>query len=390
MSIAREPCRSVQISPTEQSTVPAKRSTASDSMGPEQNKRVEVIGLGLIGCSISRRLRDQGWKVTGNDLDPTREARAVELDIVDAIGHDHGASIVVLATPASQIVELAHAVLGDPQRGEVIVTDVAGVKANIVQSVAHPRFVGGHPMAGSEQEGPDGADPDLFIGATWVLAPSETIDPTAFQAVRDFVTLLGADVLSVSPERHDALVAVVSHLPHLTAANLMAVAADASSEHSSLLRLAAGGFRDMTRIAAGDPTIWPDIFRDNAAAVLVALDALRDRLDEARRIIVANDRQALVDLLNYAKIQRRNLPARVPSPEVIAECRIPVPDRPGVLAEVTTVLGELGVNIWDLEIAHSVEGEQGVLILAITASVADRAREALLARGYHPSIGRLL
>ena len=145
----------------------------------------------------------------------------------------------------------------------------------------------------------------------------------------------------------------------------------------------------MTRIAAGDPAIWPDIFRDNRDAVLFALDALRQRLDEARELIASGDRAAMVSLLEYAKQARRNLPARVPDPEDIAECRIPVPDRPGVLAEVTTVLGELGVNIWDLEIAHSPEGDRGVLVLSISAMFAERAREALVARGYHPSIGRL-
>jgi prephenate dehydrogenase len=145
----------------------------------------------------------------------------------------------------------------------------------------------------------------------------------------------------------------------------------------------------MTRIAAGDPGIWPDIFRDNADAVLEALDRLRARLDVARQIIEAGDRDALMGLLQQAKEARRNLPARVPAPEAIAECRIPVPDRPGVLAEVTTVLGEQGVNIWDLEIAHSAEGDRGVLVLSITADNTERARSALSERGYHPSIRRL-
>jgi prephenate dehydrogenase len=351
--------------------------------------RVEVIGLGLIGASIARRLKQLGWYVTGNDIDTSRSTRAQELGIIDSCGVDRSAPIVILATPASCVVDLARSLLQDSSRNGVIVTDVAGVKAKIVAGVNHDRFVGGHPMAGSEQEGPDGSDSELFNGATWVLTPSNATDPDAFQAVRDLVTLLGADVLSLAPDRHDALVAVVSHLPHLTAANLMAVAADASTEHAALLRLAAGGFRDMTRIAAGDPSIWPDIFRDNSQAILVALDALRERLDEARRIVATDDRRALIDLLDYAKQARRNLPARVPLPEALAECRIPVPDRPGVLAEVTTVLGELGVNIWDLEIAHSAEGDRGVLVLAISEDVADQARVALIARGYHPSIGSL-
>jgi prephenate dehydrogenase len=169
----------------------------------------------------------------------------------------------------------------------------------------------------------------------------------------------------------------------------MAVAADASVEHAALLRLAAGGFRDMTRIAAGDPGIWPDIFADNSEAVLEVLDALRARLDEARRIVAEKDRPALVELLEYAKAARRNLPARVLRPEAICECRIPVPDRPGVLAEVTTVLSQVGVNIWDLEIAHSSEGVRGVLVLSISAEVTELARTALSELGYRPSMRNL-
>ncbi len=151
----------------------------------------------------------------------------------------------------------------------------------MVAGVASGRFVGGHPMAGSEQEGPDGAEAALFVGATWVLTPSPTTEEDAFAVVRELVSGFGADVVVLDAARHDALVAVVSHVPHLTAATLMAVAADASEEHAALLRLAAGGFRDMTRIAAGDPAIWPDIFSDNRAAVLEVLDQLRARLDVA-------------------------------------------------------------------------------------------------------------
>lgn len=353
------------------------------------NDRIEIIGLGLIGSSIALRLHQQGWVVSGTDVRNDRMARALELGIIDHADQDLEASIVLISTPAAAVVEIAKATLEDPHRADVICTDVAGVKSRIVEQLPYPRFVGGHPMAGSEQEGPDGADADLFQGATWVLTPSELTDPSAFRRMRAFVSALGADSLSISAQRHDELVAVVSHLPHLAAANLMAVATEATEERGALLRLAAGGFRDMTRIAAGDPMIWPDVVCDNSEFILGALDALRDKLEETSRIVKRKDRAALIALLDRAKQARRSLPARVPLAEEMLECRLPVPDRPGVLAEVTTVLGELGVNIWDLEIAHSVEGDRGVLVLAISAGESERAREALVARGYHPSLGRL-
>jgi prephenate dehydrogenase len=182
---------------------------------------------------------------------------------------------------------------------------------------------------------------------------------------------------------------VVSHVPHLTAATLMAVAADASEEHAALLRLAAGGFRDMTRIAAGEPTMWPDVVSDNREAILTVLDSLLARLVAVRDVVDGRRREDLVALLEYAKSARRSLPPRVLPPEELLECRVPILDRPGSLAEVTSVLGELGVNIWDIEIAHSAEGERGVLVLTIDAAGAEKARDELVGRGYHPSLGHL-
>jgi prephenate dehydrogenase len=351
----------------------------------EHAPRAVVVGLGLIGTSVALGLRKAGWQVSGDDLDPSRAQRAHALGAIEAVGEDRRAQLAIVATPARAVPTVTEALFRHDETGRLVVTDVASVKAGIVAACRQERFVGGHPMAGSEQEGPDGADPDLFVGATWVLTPTEETAESSFSLVAGAARSLGADVVALSPERHDRLVAVVSHVPHLTAATLMALAADASEEQAVLLRLAAGGFRDMTRIAAGDPAIWPDIFRDNASAVLDVLDAFQHRLDQARHIVANGDRGALVELLERARHARRNLPPRAPRPGEVVEVRVPVPDRPGVLAEVTTVLGELGVNVADLEIAHSVEGDRGVLVLVIDASSAPRAREALFQRGYRPS-----
>ncbi len=359
--------------------------------------RARVVGLGLIGSSVALALRGAGWHVAGDDANPARARRALELGVVDTLGSDDAAELAVVATPVAAIAEVARGLLAERsaavRAGEsttrLVVTDVGGVKAAVVQGVDDAYFVGGHPMAGSEQEGPDGADPDLFRGATWVLTPTPSTDQDAYSAVRAVVGVLGAEVVALAPEHHDELVALVSHVPHLTAATLMALAADASESEGALLRLAAGGFRDMTRIAAGDPAIWPDIFEDNAKAVLGVLDDLAARLGEARRIVADGDREALGALLDKARTARRNLPARVPRPEDVVELRIPVPDRPGVLAEVTTLLGARGINVRDLEIAHSAEGERGVLVVSVDAPDATAARAALAERGYRPSARRL-
>src|SRR5690606_10363690 len=240
--------------------------------------------------------------------------------------------------------------------GSGLVTDVGGVKASIVDAVSDSRFVGGHPMAGSEQEGVEGATPDLFEGATWVLTPTEGTDAAACAQVRAIVDTLGAEVVALPPDRHDALVAVVSHVPHLTAVSLMGLAAERSEEHAALLRLAAGGFRDMTRIASGHPGIWPDICVENQVAIVDTLDRLIAELDAMRRRVGEADKPGLFETLARARVARMNLPVRVAADEVV-EIRVPVLDRPGVLAEITTLASELSVNIHDLEIAHSTEGK---------------------------------
>lgn len=353
---------------------------------PSEPGRAQIVGVGLIGGSIGLALRRLGWHVTGRDRDPARPARGVELGALDAVGDDPDASVVFVATPVGAIADEARKAVASG----AVVTDVGSVKAPIVGAVGDPRFVGGHPMAGSEQEGVDGADADLFRGATWVLTPTSTTDTRAYLHVRQIVASLGADVVAVTPEHHDALVAVVSHVPHLTAATLMSLAADAAEEHATLLRLAAGGFRDMTRIAAGHPGIWPDICTENRAAIVATLDRLVAALAAVRDDVAGADRDALLALLERAREARLNLPARARREGVeLIELRVPVPDRPGVLAEITTLAGELGVNIDDLEIAHSAEGDRGVLVLLVEAAHGDLLRGALFARGYRPSVRAL-
>jgi prephenate dehydrogenase len=199
------------------------------------------------------------------------------------------------------------------------------------------------------------------------------------------VSTFGADVVALTPEQHDALVAVVSHVPHLTAATLMGLASERAEEHAALLRLAAGGFRDMTRVASGHPGIWPDICAENRDAIVAALDTLVRALADMRHLVSTGDRDALLRLLERARTARINLPTPAARPEDLAEIRLPVPDRPGVLAEVTTLASELGVNIEDLEIAHSAEGPRGVLVLVVEAGATELVRGALLARGYRPT-----
>ena len=352
---------------------------------PAGSRRAVIVGTGLIGGSLGMALRARGWHVTGRDRDGERAVRALELRAIDAVGDDPEAELTFLATPVGAVADEASAAL----KGRGVVTDVGSVKGGIVAAVDDPRFVGGHPMAGSEQEGIEGADPGLFAGAVWVLTPVADTDPTAHALVRSVVQSLGADVVELAPDRHDALVAVVSHVPHLTAATLMGLAAERAEEHGALLRLAAGGFRDMTRVAAGHPGIWPDICVENREAIVEVLERLETSLREMRLRVRDADRDGLLTVLEAARAARINLPGRFVRPDQVAEVRVPVPDRPGVLAEITTLASDLGVNIADMEIAHSSEGQAGVVILLVEADLVERFRGGLLARGYRPAVRSL-
>ena len=348
--------------------------------------RANVVGVGLIGGSIGLALRRGGWHVSGVDHDAARTDRALELGVLDDVGLDPDAELTFVATPVRAVAEAARKALAGTSG---LVTDVGSVKAPIVAAVDDARFVGGHPMAGSEQEGVEGATGDLFEGAVWVLTPSAGTDDAAYARIRAVVSGFGAEVIDLPPERHDELVAVVSHVPHLTAASLMRIADERADEHVALLRLAAGGFRDMTRIASGHPGIWPDICEENRSAIVAGMDRLIAALAEAREQVASSDRDALLADLTRARAARVNLPARYTRPSELAEVRVPVPDRPGVLADVTMLATELDVNIVDLEIAHSSEGQQGVLILIVEGTLVERLRGGLLARGYRPSIQHL-
>jgi prephenate dehydrogenase len=296
------------------------------------------------------------------------------------------ADVTFVATPVLTIADQVRRAL-DATTG--IVTDVGSVKGAIVASIDDPRFVGGHPMAGSELEGLDGADPTMFTGAVWVLTPTTTTSDETFAMMASIVGELGADVVALTPERHDQVVAVVSHVPHLAAATLMGLASERGEEHAALLRLAAGGFRDMTRIASGHPGIWLDICAENRDAILSGLDGLIDGLRRMREVIRDDDRAALHDRLRRAREARANLPTRGTQPSELAEVRIPIPDRPGAAAEVFTLAAELGVNIASFEVVHSAEGNRGVAVVLVGVATAELYRGGLMARGYRPAVQRL-
>jgi prephenate dehydrogenase len=357
--------------------------------------RVAIVGTGLVGASLGLALGrlDRVTSVRGWDRDPDQLAVASQRGAVDVAASSAteavtGADLVVLAVPGSAIAavmaELAPALLPG-----AILTDVVSVKQRVVealQAAAPPgvHIVGGHPMAGTHEHGAAHATADLFVGATYLLTPTTHTDPDAYRTLHGLVAEIGARPLAVSPQRHDLLVAVVSHLPQLAATTLMNLAAErARDEHAGLLLLAAGGFRDATRVAASNPDLWLDICAENRAAIIAVLDDYRERVGALRSVIAVADDVELRRVLGAARTARRSLPGKETATGALVELEMPIPDRPGVLAEVTTSVGEAGVNIEDLGISHAPEGGRGRLRLAIIGPKhAALARVALEARGY--------
>ncbi len=352
-------------------------------MSSTNSKKANVFGLGLIGGSLALALADAGYDVGGHDSDKSKIDVALEREIISFPGLYSDAEVTFVATPVGI---LAEAVTESLALTTGVVTDVGSVKTAISSLVTDPRFVPGHPMAGSELDGLDGADASMFAGAVWVLTPAAHSSDAAFAVVAGLVAKFGAEIVAMDAEQHDDLVAVVSHVPHLAAATLMRIADNRSEEHMALLRLAAGGFRDMTRIASGRPGIWLDICEQNKTSIVRGLDALILGLTDMRDVVARSDRDGLLSRLEQARRARMNLPTGAGAVEDLAEVRIPIPDRPGAAADVFTLSGELGVNIYDFEVVHSAEGDRGIMVTVVRAEHAEVFRGGLLARGFRPAI----
>lgn len=275
--------------------------------------RLVIVGAGLIGGSIAAGARERGYAsyIVGVDADRSALEQGTGLALLDATGmpKDLGPDdLVVIATPTLAVpgvlAELAEG--GEPFAGGAAVTDVASVKTTVVDAAAAlpggmpERFVPGHPIAGSERSGIGAARADLFTGRRVILTPAEGTEAAARERVRDLWQSLGAEVSEMDVAEHDRVLAMTSHLPHLLAFALVDTLGR-EPEHEAIFGLAAGGFRDFTRIASSDATMWADIFTANGAAIVDVLDRLLLDLGELRGLVEAGDHAALHDVMSRAK-----------------------------------------------------------------------------------------
>ena len=349
-------------------------------------KKITIIGVGLIGGSMGLALSDKlpDVKITGVDLDGQNLRLALELGAVNEITHSlqdgvKDADLVILAAPVAQSVTLLERLVPYLSSGTVV-TDVGSTKAEIIARAevvlpANIYFVGGHPMAGSEISGVQGADRHLFENAYYLLTRTETTNAGALQKVKYMINLLGARVVELEPQAHDQAVAVISHLPHLIASTLVNTLASLPN-WESILPLAAGGFKDTTRIAMSNAVMWRDIFLSNRAKVLEVLSDFNKQLAIFTDAIENSDGAKIMSLMEDSGKVRAAVPAKSKGYfPALHEIVVTIPDRPGMIADVTGYLGELSINIADIEILRVREGQEGTIRLAF---IDEKRQEAAL------------
>jgi prephenate dehydrogenase len=341
-------------------------------------KKIVIIGVGLIGGSLGMALVNRSLAATvvgfGRSQDNLRlalECGAVHQITTDLAQAVVNADLVILATHIKASRELLREILPwlSPQ---TVVTDVGSAKIEIINFAGQLMppdifFVGGHPMAGSERQGIKGADPYLFENAFYILTPLPNTPPWVLGKVRAMVEGIGARVIEMIPEEHDRAVAALSHLPHMVAVALVNSLAS-MPEGEKFLPLAAGGFRDTTRIAMSNPQMWRDIFLSNSDLLLAMARVFRQQLDLLESAVACGDEQGILDFLTAAKEVRLHLPAKTKGYlPLLFEILITVPDLPGSIADVAGRLGREGINIADIEILRVREGEGGSIRLAFAA-----------------------
>ncbi|MFO1048432.1 MAG: prephenate/arogenate dehydrogenase family protein [Geminicoccaceae bacterium] len=282
-------------------------------------RRVAMLGIGLINGSLAAVLRHHGaaGEIVAFARGERTRARALELGLCDRAEADpaaavEGADLVVLGVPPAAVGEVAAAMRpGLP--ADALVTDVSSIKAQIVRDVVPhlptpALFVPGHPVAGTEHSGPDAAFATLFERRRCILTPIEDTDPLAVERIRAMWELAGSDVDVMTPEHHDRVLAITSHLPHLIAYTIVGTVADLEDEaRTEVFKYAAGGFTDFTRIAASDPTMWRDVLLGNREAVLEMLGRFTEDLVALQRAIRWGEGAALFDLFERTRAIRRGV-----------------------------------------------------------------------------------
>lgn len=358
--------------------------------------RIAIIGVGLLGGSLGLACKrfSSVTEIVGYDQNKAHLKKALEIGAVDRIIDNlennsllAEVDLVVLATPISVIPDILDLIQKQVRPGTII-TDVGSTKGWLMRKINDQlrpdiNYIPGHPMTGSEVSGPGGADAYLFENAVYVLTPLESTSAAGQQVLVDLLEEIGAKLLFMSPAEHDRIVAAVSHLPHVMACTLVEAVGQAARDDGRVFSLAAGGFKDTTRIAAGSPRMWTDICLSNSEEILKMIRTFKEELAEFERILAADNQEELFDRFNQTQTLRQEIPEKKRG--LIAsthELVVTIPDQPKAIGKVTSLLGESGINISDIELLQ-VRESGGTLRLAFADDKAlNSAEDLLIKEGY--------
>jgi prephenate dehydrogenase len=341
---------------------------------------VVIVGAGLLGTSIGLALSAQGIPVRLRDRngEHLRTASGLGAGVIDRGGDE--AAMVVIAVPPEHVGAAVDAALGEFPNA--FVTDVGSVKSEPLKhvQVGVERYVGSHPMAGSERSGPLAASAVLFDGRPWAIAPHAFAAPSAVEAVAALARTCGATAIMTTPEEHDRAVATISHVPYLVAVLMAGHLNEVPSDH---LALAGQGVRDVTRVAASDPLLWEQILRLNSGAVLGPLRALREDLDALVAAVEGNQPGQLHEVLARGVTGTQSIPGKHGGPERPSRSvYVSVPDHPGELARLFVDAGTSEVNIEDVHIDHDPGRPVGLVELVVAEERAEHLLQSLESRGW--------
>jgi prephenate dehydrogenase len=333
---------------------------------------VAIIGTGLIGGSLGLAWHElpQVSTIIGIDNDEESLHKALQMGAIDEIASmENGikrADVVFLCTPLQTFPSIITQVARHIRPG-ALVTDVGSTKQKVMEWLGclpeGVHFIGGHPMAGSEIQGIQGADRYLFENAVYILTPGPTVPPDPLEQLMDLLAPTGAKIKIMEPDEHDKMVASVSHLPHLAAISLV----NFTEGQPDLLMLAAGGFRDTTRVASSSPSLWKDILITNRSAIVKGLDKYIVQLAKLRTALEENDQEMLMEDLTKAQAIRAQIPhGQKGLMPTMCDVICIVPDRPGIVGELGRILGNHNINIADIEILRVREGDGGTIRLGVS------------------------
>ena len=349
--------------------------------------RIGVIGVGLIGGSIALACKerlDGGAVVTGFDRSSAALGAASQRGVVDRVAGSPGEAVagaeaVFVAVPVGALPTVVATAL-DAADADCVVTDVGSTKRAVVECCPDSRFVGGHPLAGAETSGVEHARADLFDGATWYLTPTAGTSGVLYERLHRLLHALGARPAAIDPDTHDAMLATVSHLPHVLANVLVSEAASMLAAGGERLPATGPSFRDATRVAGAASSVWTDIYLSNRDALAASVGEVIGRLSSVQEMLRARDAERIAAWNDRAASDRKRLLEAQLAGGPLFELRASVPNRPGVIAELALSLGRAGVNITDMALYPAPDMSEGVVALWIAGSEAAQRAEELVGR----------